>query len=99
MSACVNWIMLRLAFVVGFALFVLAMFDLLPGIFLLIGFGLYFIAVPFWLYPKERLFPGDEDIATASILLGARTGQAPLAKRREATASHGSLPARTIPSH
>jgi hypothetical protein len=33
MSVCVNWIALRLIFVVGLALFVLAMFDVLPEIF------------------------------------------------------------------
>lgn len=98
MREFVNWVMLRLAFVVGFALFVLAMFDVLPGIFLLIGFELYCIPVPFWFYPKDRLQPSDEDIAIVSILLGTRTGQAPLPKSRKAELTPGSLPTSIIPS-
>ncbi len=99
MRASVNWVMLRLAFVVGFALFVLAMFDVLPGIFLLIGFELYCIAIPFWFYPKDRLQPSDGDMAIVSILLGTRMGQAPLAKSRKAEVAPGSLPTSIIPSH
>ncbi len=78
MSARVRWLVLRLAFGVGFALFALAMLGVLPDIFLLVGFGVYLIAVPFWLYPRERLFPHEEleamakwdaaDIADATLV-------------------------------
>ncbi len=68
MSARAKWIALRLAFAVVFVVFALALFDTLPEIFLVIGFGLYCIAIPFWLYPRERLFPSNKPDA-ASIWL------------------------------
>lgn len=99
MSTCVNWVALRLAFLVGFAVFVLAMFAVLPGIFLFVGFTIYSIAVPFWLFPKERLFPSDEYNATTRTSLDPRTVQAPPAKPREARAAPTAPRTNIVPSH
>ncbi len=98
MPAYVNWLAVRVAFLVGFALFVLAMFGLVPGIFLPIGFGIYGVAVAFWLYPKERLLPSDEDMFAVSLLLGVHTGGGALAKLGEVKVTPGSLPTVIVPS-
>ncbi len=57
MYAWARWILQRLGFLVGFVLFALSMFDLLPGLFLFAGFVLYGLSVMFWRYPHEGQLP------------------------------------------